>query len=167
MVLAFDLATVTGVACGRPCEAPQAWSFRLTGDHAARFGELLRVTNRLIKERQPQHVVIEAPFVGPHPNVAKLLYGLRAIVYATATLHSIPVEERKVAEIRKHFLGHGGGKRANAKALVMERCRLLGWPVRSDDEADAIALWSMRASEIDPEHGRQTMRLNDGARMQV
>lgn len=165
MILAFDLATVTGVAIGRPCEAPTAWSFKLTGDHAARFGELLRVANRLIKERRPEHVVIEAAYVGPDPNVAKLLYGLRGVVYSVANLHGLPVGERKASVVRKHFLGESGGKRANAKAMVMERCRLLGWPVRSDDEADAIALWSMRASEIDPEHGKQTMRIFDGARM--
>lgn len=165
MILAFDLATVTGVACGRPCEAPVAWSFRLTGDHAARFGELLRVTNRLIKERQPQHVVIEAPFVGPHPKAAQLLFGLRGVVLGMAVLHSIPVTEVQVKDIRKHFLGHGGGKRANAKALVMERCRRLGWPVRSEDEADALALWDFAASKISEKHSQMTMELGNGARM--
>lgn len=157
MIVAFDLATTTGVACGRPCDVPVAWSFRLTGSHDKRFGEMLRTVNRIFREREPTNIVIEAPFVGRHPAVARLLYGLRGVVLGVAHLHGVDVQERMVSDIRKYFLGHAGGRRKDAKARVMERCREIGWTVRNDDEADALALWSMRAAEIDPDHGRRTL----------
>lgn len=160
MILALDLATTTGVAFGPPCEPPRAWSFTVRGKHPEKFTVFTQAIATLMRSHKPKHVVIEAPFVSK-PDVARVLMGMRGVVMGAAGLYGVTAEERQISAIRKHFIGDSGGKREEAKRRVMQRCRDLGWPVQSDDEADAIALWSMVASEISEEHSRWTMGLGD------
>jgi hypothetical protein len=71
------------------------------------------------------------------------LAGLHAIVRACATLRGIErIEAVPVGAIRAHFIGDRSLHRLNAKAAVMDKCRMLGWHFENDNEADALALWS-------------------------
>lgn len=161
MILALDLATTTGVAFGPPCAPPRTWHFRVEGQTHNKAASFIRAINGMMKSQKPEIVVIEAPFVGRLPDVTRVLMGMRYVTYGIAAMHGVEAEERDIAAIRKHFLGHSGGKRADAKAAVLARCRALGWPVTTEDEADAAALWSMVASEVSPDHGKWTMEIGD------
>lgn len=162
MILAYDLASTTGVARGVPGAAPYTWSFEVAGGHPAKFAQMARAVGGHLKQWSPSLVVIEAPFVGKNANAAKLLYGFRGVVYGICALRSVPVEEYAPGDIRKHFIGNGGLKRSEAKAQVQARCHVLGWPVRGEDEADAAALFDYAACLASPEHGKRFMELGDG-----
>jgi len=41
---------------------------------------------------------------------------------------------------RKHFIGKGTGRSADLKSMAIEACRVLGWPTRNDNEADAAGV---------------------------
>jgi hypothetical protein len=74
--------------------------------------------------------------------------GLRACVLAIAQRRRVPVQEFPVSAIRKHFLGHAGLKRADAKLKTMARCRQIGWAVANDNEADAAACWEYARARL-------------------
>lgn len=150
-VLAFDIATQTGVAFGRPGEKPITKVIDLGSGRsdAARFAKALRMAEGFIEARKPDLVAVEAP-IGPGSST--VLVGLYACVVAQAVKMGCKVERYQVQSIRKHFLGKAltskdypgltkAESRAEIKRVVMVRCRMLGWPVDTDDEADAIALW--------------------------
>lgn len=149
--LAFDVATVTGVAFGCAGDKPRAWavSFGKASDED-RFSKALRMTATYIDKFQPDLVAVEAPVGGRDANA--LLIGLAACVKGEAARHGVRVVEYYPATIRKHFLGKAltardfpalnrtAAKKA-IKGAVMDRCRLLGWHVETGDAADAASLW--------------------------
>ena len=151
-IIALDLASKCGVAIGRPGNTPICFTEVLgeTGmHHGARFAQAIRMMNRLIKQYEPGLIVLEAP-IGVHGGGSKrrpeVLMGLRGNVMGIAHMHHVPFEQHEVATIRKHFIGHGRLKRAEAKAATIKRCKQLGWKVNNDDEADAAALWDLACS---------------------
>lgn len=165
MILALDIASLTGVAVGRPGSRPQAWTVDLGRTDDVRFANALRMTDKLIREYQPTLVAIEAPVGGP--KTSHLLVGLVACVRGACKARGAPVEAFNIASIRKHFVGghvtsahyqHLPPKarklaaRKAGKAAVMNRCRSLGWPVVDDNEADACALWDFAASRSSHAH---------------
>lgn len=160
MILAYDLASKTGVALGEPGAAPRCWSFVIAGSNGEKFSQLARIVTGHVNQHKPDLVVIEAPFVMNNSAVA-LLFGFRAITFAVCGLRSVPVAEYTPKDIRKHFLGTGGMKRVEAKKAVMARCRSLGWVVAGDDEADAAALWDYAASKASPAHANMTLEIGD------
>jgi len=145
ILLAFDLATDTGIAVGDSRGAPSCETERLgeAGDHhGARFAQALRMTRRLITRWQPVVVAIEAPLAaGQSTHGGLMAKGLRGCILGVAHIHGLRVVEYDVATIRKHFIGHGRLPRAEAKRAVLTRCKQLGWRVRNDNEADACAVW--------------------------
>lgn len=163
MILALDIATTTGVAFGAPTDRPAAWSFTVSGDHAARYAELARTINRLCKDRRPELVAFEAPFVGPRVSAARYLFGARGVVMGIVGMWQIPMLEVTVADVRKHFIGTAGWRGKEGKQRVQERCGQLGWGYENADEADALAVWDYAASRMSPEHSKKTMRIFDNA----
>lgn len=151
-VLALDLATTTGVTIGASGEAPRAWSVDLgrgkTED--ARFSNVLRLTQGLIREHKPDLIVGEAAIGGPKSSA--YLIGLVACVRGAAFNFDVRYEPAYLSTVRKHFLGKSlttkhfphlkpaAAKKA-IKAEVIKRCELLGWRPETDDEADAMAIW--------------------------
>ncbi len=124
----------------------------------------MKLLQQIIRERGPSHIAFEQPFSGPSANVAKALFGYRAICMGMANWHKIPVSEVNISKARSHFIGHGALKGAAAKAAVSERCSQLGWAHQNLDESDALAVWSYQASQLSPDHSIATMRLMDGRR---
>lgn len=156
IILALDLASVTGIAVGLPGGAPTAWSFDLgagrSEDH--RFSQALVLTHKLIERHKPDLLAIEAPVGGP--KTSHFLVGLVACVRGCAFNRKVRIESYNIAAIRKHFVGghvtsaaykHLDPKRRKNEArkagknLVMNRCRQLGWQCDDDNAADAAALW--------------------------
>lgn len=160
-VLAFDLATSTGVALGHAGQTPRAWSVDLGKErgHAARFSKALRMVRLLTDDFKPDLIAVEAPVGGP--KTSHFLVGLSACVTGEAMNQGVRCEKFAINEIRKHFLGkhltvkhfpHLKSHQAKAeiKRSVMNRCALLGWHVPNDDAADAAALWDYACAKHHP-----------------
>jgi len=152
MIVALDIATVTGVAVGSPGRPPKAWSVDLGKGRSedARFSQVLVLTHGLIERHRPSLIAIEAAVGGP--KASAYLIGLVACVRGCAANRGVPVQTFPINSIRKHFTGRAlalrdfphlkplAAKRA-IKQVVMDRCRMLGWDVPDADAADAAALW--------------------------
>ena len=150
-LLAFDVASITGVAFGVAGEKPRAWAVKLgKGEDAERFAHAIRMTSAYVERFKPDVVAVEAPVGGRDANA--LLIGLRSCVKGEAARHGCKVVEYFPATIRKHFLGKAltsrdfpGKSKAMAKkaikGAVIQRCHLLGWDVEGGDAGDAAALW--------------------------
>lgn len=161
-VLALDLASKTGVAVGDPNTIPLCFTENLgeVGEHhGARFAQAFRMMKRLIVAHQPALIVLEAPFKTKHSKmqIEYMLMGLRGCVMGAAHMFHIPFEQHDVSTIRKHFIGHGRLKRADAKRATIARCGQLGWKVANDDEADAAALWDYACSRQSRSHAISTL----------
>jgi hypothetical protein len=174
VILALDLATVTGFAIGRADGSPRLGTWRLGASGATR-GErglkLLRELNDLFKIERPDRIVYEAPMtprvmvdIGTKPEHAILLLGLCMVVETVATSRGIyQVGPANVQDAREHFCGKrtfAAGydplrkrkipSRDMAKAAVIAQCRVMGWNVDGDDQADAACLWSYEAARVKP-----------------
>lgn len=149
-VLAFDIASKTGVCVGEAGQKPKAWSVAL-GEGDGRYAKAIRMCAAYVDQFQPDVVAIEAPVGGR--DASALLIGLIACVKGEAIRRGVRVVEYFPSTVRKHFMGkaltardfpgksHAASKKA-IKGAVMARCIALGWEVRDGDAADAAALWS-------------------------
>ncbi len=151
-VLAFDTATKTGVAIGSAGETPRAFSVDLGKvDWCVRFSQLLRLTNKLITDHQPDLVVVEAFVGGPKANTD--LAGLVACVLGESDRLKVKTATYYPATIRKHFLGGvSKSSRTPIKVQVAQKCAMLGWDVGDTDAADAAALWSYACALVSRDH---------------
>ena len=152
LVMAFDIATSTGVALGRPGSAPRTTTVNLGGgkSEAMKFAKAIAMTRELVGKYRPDLVVYEAPVAGP--KTSHFLVGAAACVLGQVCDLGVRCEQVHMAAVRKHFVGRNlriadfPGKSPTAakkamKQVVIDRCYLLGWQVRTDDEADAVACW--------------------------
>lgn len=156
IILALDLASVTGVAVGSPGGKPTAWSVDLgkAKSEDLRFSQALVLTHKLIEHHKPDLIVLEAPVGGP--KTSHFLVGLVACVRGCAFNRRVRIESYNIAAIRKHFVGghvtsaayghlpqnkRKNAARAAGKNAVMQRCHQLGWEAGDDNAADAAALW--------------------------
>ena len=161
IILALDLASITGVAVGSPGGAPTAWSVDLGKARLEdfRFSQALVLTHKLIERHKPDLIAIEAPVGGP--KTSHFLVGLVACVRGCACNRKVRIEAYNIAAIRKHFCGghvtsaayghlepkrRKAAARAAGKNLVMQKCRMLGWDAEDDNAADACALWDLACS---------------------
>lgn len=150
-VLAFDLATHTGVAVGDAGGKPTTWSVDMTGlSDDARFATIIGMTADLIVEHDPDIVAVEEPVGGRDANA--FLIGLAACARGEASRQGRRVAVHHSATVRRQFLGFTPRVRdypgvtlyAAKKAIkgrIIAQCRQLGWAVDDDDAADAAALW--------------------------
>ena len=149
-ILALDIASNTGIAVGSVGSIPLAWSENLgKAPDERRFSNVLRLTDRLIREHKPDFIAVEAAIGGK--TTSHFLVGLVACVRGCAFNRGVPCEALHLGSIRKHFLGkalttrdfpglsHAKAKQA-IKAEVVKRCNLLGWNPPDHDSADAMAL---------------------------
>lgn len=167
-ILALDLATQTGWACGRPGEVPRCGSLafaRAGHSMAARFAGCARWLNDFVAVETPRVVVFEAPlapsYVAGHTSTdtVRLLMGLTAIIEATLYDSGIDVREASVSTVRQFFLGTTRIKSADAKIATKKRCVELGWRVVDDNAADACALWAYQVSVFVPAEGVKLLPL--------
>lgn len=151
-VMAFDIATQTGVAFGPAGGTPRAVSVDLGKGlpEAQRFSRMIRMADKFLTMHEPEVVVYEAAIGGQ--NSSQYLIGLVACLRAAAANHGLDAKPVYLAGVRKHFIGKNLTKKdfpglsahaakRETKRVVMSRCRALGWDVEDDNEADAMAAW--------------------------
>lgn len=157
-VLAFDIATSTGVAWGTAGTTPQATTVDLGKglSEAKRFANVIDAASLHIESYKPDVVAYEAPVGGK--DASAYLIGLSACLRGAAALYGYDPEQIWISQYRKHFLGKHlivrdfpGMTKANAKrqikATVVGRCKALGWSPANDDEADAMAIWDFACAK--------------------
>lgn len=153
-LVAFDLASTTGVAIGDTGDRPYCHTERMGtpgAPHGQRFTQMLRMTKRLIQQHAPDAVAIEMPIAGGvkgGQERVQLAMGYRAQVAVACHIAGIPFHEFTVQSIRKHFIGQGRLSGKQAKAEVMRRCKALGWHTENDNESDAAAVWEYARGQL-------------------
>lgn len=159
VILALDLASVTGWATGPPGGKPSHGSIRFAAkgaSHEAVFAGALKWMSETVTAHAPTMIVWEAPMPTSfnrgrsNINTTTLLYGLPAVIGAVSFLRGIyDIRKAETRDVRNHFIG-SNPRRAEAKGLVMRQCRAMGWPVADDNEADALATWHYMCALIEP-----------------
>lgn len=156
-MLFADVATLCGIAVDPPGGGDKPLTCVIQARHSGddlgeAFDALDRQFTELLMVHQPDEIAFEAafPFQGEgsstrktnHHTLRKTL-GLVAIVEKCAWRAGITPYECNISAIRKHFTGKGRFETgAHAKQEVFHRCKVLGWNVKTLDEADAAAGWS-------------------------
>jgi Holliday junction resolvasome RuvABC endonuclease subunit len=168
-VMFWDIATATGYAVDWPSGGDKPLTgivlARHSGDDLGEaFDALDRGLTELIQVHKPDEIAFEAsfPFQGDGASTRPTNYhtlrktlGLVAIAEKCAWRAGIAPYECNISAIRKHFTGIGRFKTsAAAKAEVLQRCKVLGWPVKSLDEADAAAGWSFTKGMLQSQAAR-------------
>lgn len=174
MILALDLATVTGWACGLPGERPLSGSVRF-GKSSPTHGEI--AANAIawmlgkLDDLKPTVIVYEQPlppnFTGGNTtlNTSMVLMGLPFLLSGIAyKLGIFNVASARVSDVRTFFLG-GNLKSAEAAKLTLQRCISLGFDPGDDNEADALALWCYQCALVRPELAHKLTPLFGGARL--
>lgn len=161
LILALDVATVTGFARGRVGETPSSGSVRF-GNVKSRPAAIFDDANnwmvaQLEQPPLPDRVIIEEmlPPLSMKGETSRAvrdrLAGLHGVIKGVAHRYLVPeIATASVGDVRAHFIGARGLKRIVAKHAVMERCRALGWECKDDNAGDALALWSFACALIDP-----------------
>jgi len=158
IVLALDLATVTGFAWGRPGEVPEFGSYRFAkpGSSRALIYRNFRLWLDLkVSACKPELVVFESAAVPSimsgktNIDTTKVLFGLTEHLEEWAQ-GRVELREASVSQVRSHFIGQNM-KAKIAKPMTVDRCRERGWNVETDDEADACALWDYQCCWLRPD----------------
>lgn len=152
LVMAFDIATSTGVAFGRVGEVPRTTTINLgrVNQDAKKFAKVGSMVSVLLTKYKPDLVVFEAPIGGP--KTSHFLVGAAAVFTGRVEEMGFRCEQVHSSTARKHFMGRAlqvkdfPGKNVDQrkkalKQVIIDRCYLLGWKVQTDDEADACAIW--------------------------
>jgi hypothetical protein len=160
MVAAFDIATSTGCADGPANGRPRCWTWSLKRPvgRPAKLALLRDYADRYFAENRPDAVFYErglgiaaAMEIGMSDDTMALLRGAIGIIEASAAKARIPhIQDVGVQEARRYLLGPGRIPKGQGKALVRERCCVLGWKPTNDDESDALAIWAFGCGQMSP-----------------
>jgi len=163
LVLALDVATVTGWARGRVGDMPVSGSIRFGSPGASEnavFAHALTWISTVLEPQPRLDLLMIEGLLPPDAmkgsttrQVRDRLAGLHGVVRAVAFLRGVyEIAQVSVGDVRMHFLGDRKLKSAAAKQETIRRCKALGWPVTDDNQADALAVWSFACGLIDPAH---------------
>ena len=158
-LLALDCALSTGWAIGdarkvpvtvlhaRTAPRPESGTYKLpsglgTGQRLWRWRDWLW---RTIKTNGVKGIIYEAPFVNRRRDTVDtlmVLLGLASMVELIAYEAKLGWKRKATpSQVRQHFAGHGSAGKVGAQAA----CDAHGWAWKTDDEADALALFSYGA----------------------
>jgi crossover junction endodeoxyribonuclease RuvC len=160
-VLALDIATRLGWARGPVGPGgPRCGSVQFGKPGASQLaicGHALEWAIDTINPPLPDIVAIEA-LLPPHVTRGKsnvdhdLLAHLHGIILGVCFMRGVfKVNKYPVMTIRNHFIDLSACAKGQAKRMVQDKCKLLGWLAADDDAADAAACWSYACSLLDPE----------------
>lgn len=150
MILALDIATVSGWAAGSPGDKPQMGSVRLLGrgaDDGAIGAAMCDWLADMITVHQPKLVAFEAPLQrGQHSGQAAglITIGLVMMVKVVCWRREVKCQPFHVSTVRANTVGHGHAKKPEVAAW----CIAQDWKVplisgEPDlDATDAAALWA-------------------------
>jgi hypothetical protein len=157
-VLALDLASVSGWACGEPGSVPVHGSIRFASkgaSHEAIFSDAFLWASEKVAQMRPNIVVWEAPLAGfkggkTTNDTTTILFGLPAVIGAATYIKGVyDIRKADTRDVRLHFIGCNP-KRDKAKPMVVRQCQAMGWEVYDDNEADALATWHYMCSLLEP-----------------
>ena len=163
ILLSLDLATRAGFAHGRIGERP-CWGAHDFGRGRSN-GEVLDAYLAWLEAKldavQPTVVAFESPYMptGPHNPFAapanaltiRRLFAFAGLTEAVCHRRRLRCYEARPSEITRHFLGGPAPRgRAAKKAATIKMCRLMGFDVADDDEADAVALFNYAEAIFSP-----------------
>jgi len=147
-VLALDIATRTGWACGVVGRAPRHGILNLPtpslgiGATGTAFNDGVA---DLLTVHQPERIVVEMPFfhAAGDPITIETLLGLNMMAHYIAYRWDLPIEKVPAVTVRKAMIGKARfGGRKEGKAAVMAWCRAQGWFPHDDNAGDALVLWA-------------------------
>lgn len=171
VILALDLASVTGVAFGRAGETPLSLSHRIAepgagvGEFLDRYSDWLA---DLITEHGPAVIVFEAPLIWSGKtalDTARKLIGLAGDTERIAYRRQIKCREANGAQVTKFFTGRGSfpapdaaktqaqkrlARKLAKKRAVIDQCKALGWHAEDDNAADALAVFAFAENCLYP-----------------
>lgn len=163
-VLALDLSGITGWAFGSTDGGPVRFGEKRLpktdddiGWYLATFRDWL---TQLITELQPDEIVFEAPILPEGQGLIsrRKLFSLAGLTELICRDLKVPVVEELIDAIREHFIGiarapkdvkGSSARRKWLKRKTVEKAIASGFKVQSDNEADAIALLSLRLCQLD------------------
>jgi crossover junction endodeoxyribonuclease RuvC len=143
-ILTFDLAARTGYAIGEPDALPRFshHQFQSTGDNFGRHQRNVRewLTTVLIREK-PVMIAYEQPslfgITTPATVIKLCSYASTLEELCLKENFGIAVRQVNPSQLKKFWTGKGNAK----KPQMVERAKALGFAVKVDDEADAVAMW--------------------------
>jgi hypothetical protein len=150
LIWAFDIATQTAVAMGRPGETPAFLTIKFSGEDqlsvcASCIGWVARL---LANPPLPDVAYLEMPMrlgaaIHGKSNAASILRlnTLYGIIGGALLLRGVRVIGIEVQAVRAAFIGEGKLERDEAKRRCLNMCRILNWPAANKDEGDAGAIW--------------------------
>lgn len=163
LLLALDVATVTGFAWGPVDGTPKADTVRFAKNGAIDDEVWASATKWLanfLAGYSPDVVAIEAPIMtsqshnGTNPATQMRLLGLQAVLRNVVALKlARPAKLVHVQSARKFFIGHGNLTGEEAKRRAKARCIELGWLTEESathDKADAMCVWAKAAGDLNP-----------------
>ena len=154
-IMALDTASQSGIALGRPGDAPVLKTVRFrdsedTIEHT--WGRVTKWAVRELKEAKPECIFVET-----HPPIIKsydanlIQIGIWSIIVGIADARGIRCYRAPVNDIRAHFIGSRRYKRDIAKQRTMDVCLQLGFNPANFDESDAVAAWHYGCFRVAPE----------------
>jgi len=160
IIAGFDIAKSCGCADGAVGGKPRAWTWSLhvKDGRPARLALLRDFCDRYFAENPIDALFYErglgiavAMEIGMSDDTIAMLRGAIGVVEACAAKARIPrIQPVGVQEARRHLLGPGRIPRGEGKRLVRDRCDVLGWQTKNDDESDALAIWSLGCGLMNP-----------------
>lgn len=140
-------------------DRPASGTFELPSDEndLGRVGYQLHVNlNRLQQVHGFERIFYEAP-IPPSQLMGQIqlktiakIFTIAGHIESFAYAKNLRCRQVGMGAWRRFFVGKGGGeKTATFKSWAMERCRELGWNVRTHDEADALGVLAYGIS-LDP-----------------
>ncbi len=158
-ILFLDLATTFGFCEGAPGEKPTFGAMRFAPEgspSSAVFAGCFKWVAERCQAFKPKTIVVEAALDPRHVgqkttrDTAMRLIGLPAVVEAAAYLCGVwDIREARADDVRLHVIGRRL-KKAEAKQVVIQKMRELGFEVSDPDAADALAGWDYACHLIAP-----------------
>lgn len=151
-ILALDLATRLGWACGAPDSEPTYGTKVLpsTGEDIGRFAYAYNewLTDTLTLE-DPALVVFEAPILAGKttPSTARKLMGLAWHTEFVCNIRGVRYMEHHLQSVKKFFTGNGRAEKHEMIAAAERQ----GWHPKDDNAADALGLWACAVHEKAPQ----------------
>ena len=145
-ILALDLATRTGWACGAVNGEPR-WGIKVIARPHTDVGAFASAydlwLSDMITVEQPDLLVFEAPILPRQTTLdtARKLMGLAFLTELIAFRRDLACREVNIRTVKKFFAGHGHA----AKSDMIDAARRHGWNVKDDNEADALGVWALAA----------------------
>lgn len=153
-ILSLDLATQSGFCVGAPDNPnPEFGEFLIppTSDDVGTFGlTFAGWLKPLIDQHKPELIIFEAPILPQKttPITARKLMLLAGLTEMMARHRKITCREGRASTVKKFFAGKGNAQKADTRAMA----KRYGWNVKSDDAADACALWAYAVCCFAPQH---------------